>query len=80
MDLIGADLMAVATVDLIGSDLVADASAWRMRGMEAHLEHYLYEVPTSRWLLIRFLLLQSHCILSRPPAPVFFPFLASFIF
>ena len=70
VDLLGSDLMAVATVDLIGSDLVADASAWRMRRKETHLEHYLYGVLTSRWLLIRFLL-QSHSILSRPLTPVF---------
>ena len=68
--------MAVATVDLSGSGLVADASAWRMRRKEAHLKQYLYGVLTSRWLLIQFLLLQSHSILSRPPTPIF---LANFI-
>ena len=35
----------------------------RVRRMEAQLEQYLYGALTSRWLLIRFLLLQSLCIL-----------------
>ncbi len=39
----------------------------------------MYESPTSRWLLIRILLLQSHSILSHPPTvtPIYVDNLAS---
>ncbi len=39
----------------------------------------MYESPTSRWLLVRFLLLQSHSILCHPPTPIYIANLASYL-
>ena len=50
-----------------------------MRGTRMAWELYLYESPTSKWLLIRFLLLQSHSILSHLPTPMYVANLASYL-